>query len=124
MEGAGELGSEIEVGEASGVVAVENSSCQDVLETDEQRCVVVQEEGSHIDWAGRVVVIVKEDVDPTERPGNGSLVRSADAMEPAGGAEGKPMPLQTLRGMIETGLPVSRMALWLRDQPSGVASRS
>ncbi len=89
MEGAGELGSEIEVGEASGVVAVEDSSCQDVLKADEQRCgVVVQEEGSHIDWAGRVVVIMKEDVDPTERPGNAGLVRSADAMEPAAEAGG------------------------------------
>ncbi len=89
MEGAGELGSEIEVGEASCVVAVEDSSCQDVLKTDEQRrVVVVQEEGSHIDWSGCVVVIVKENVDPTEHPGNGGLVRSADAMEPATEARG------------------------------------
>lgn len=37
---------------------------------------------------------------------------------------GRASSLQTLWGMMETGLPVSKMAVRLRDQPSGVPSRT
>lgn len=40
------------------------------------------------------------------------------------GVRGRASSLQTLWGVMETGLPVSKMAVRLRDQPSGVPSRT